>query len=756
MVGFPSAARIQILLTFPVPWPGHAPGYQKESATMQTGPKAAHTEHGGGGSGLSSGLALFPLILALISLLVRSWNLNWGLPELEEEALPLKKAFAMCGWGTGQLRLDPETSGWPSLSFYIHMLVQYLEYGVGRLAGFFDNRGDFFLQQITWTPVAVWARGVGVAAATVMTWVGARLGGRLAGTGGALVAGGLLAFSPMLTRQAQLISPDIILAACAALALWFTVRAQDHGRTRDHVLAGLCIGLGISAKYTPVLLLPVLVLAHVLHVRSQGRVGIGALLRDRRPWLGVVACVVAFAVTSPYVLLEMQVLQRDVGYQMSHMSEGHLGHGTQAAGPVYYARDVLAPGLGWPGFLLGCAGLALAAWRRRGPWLVVAATLVIYFVAMSMLQTRFERYLLPGLLPLALGCAGLWQTVRNGRVSSRPVLVGFVLLLVVVAPAAWSSVEILLKKGRPGTLQLAREWLLERRGEGELYVAMEQYTPALPRLQDLEGRRQDPAFAHLDPQQRRRWLDMRPVRVVHLPMYSTGSNAADFFYDIRHFLDYDFVVTSSAVRGRYEDAPAEFPAQVTFYDRLDSSLQNVATFAGEGVRRGPEIRIYQVDDAARRSLARQLPGVAQSEFRAAAGKVVASHFRGFLNTVARHAAERGDYRRAADYYQPLYDSAPPQEKEQLLRPFARALTLAGNHDLARPLCQRWRRLEPDNPTPRGFLGAGYLAAGDAESARRELQACLDLAVSVPGQEQLAAWARDQLATLATPGPGEQE
>ena len=34
--------------------------------------------------------------------------------RVEEEALPVRKAFEMWGWDNGQVTLDPQTAGWPS------------------------------------------------------------------------------------------------------------------------------------------------------------------------------------------------------------------------------------------------------------------------------------------------------------------------------------------------------------------------------------------------------------------------------------------------------------------------------------------------------------------------------------------------------------------------------------------------------------------------------------------------------------------
>ncbi len=692
------------------------------------------------------------LLLAVLSVAFRSWNLNWGLPDLEDEAFPMKKAFEMCGWGTGQLRLDPETAGWPSLSFYVHMVWQFLQYGVGRLTGAFADHGDFFLQQMTWTPIAVWARALGVLAAGVVTFVGARLGGRLAGAVGALAVGAVLVASPLLTTHAQLISPDILLTMAAALALWHLVQVHDEGRLRDYLLAGLWIGLGASTKYTPVLLLPVLVLAHLLGPGRAGGVNITRALGDRRLLWALLVCALAFALTSPYLLLDMQTLGRDMQYQMGHMSEGHFGHATQAPGPLYYLRDVLGPGLGWPAFLLALAGLGAAAWLRRGAWLVILAAFVVFYVGMSFLQTRFDRYLLPGLLPLALGLAGGWLVLREvleNRLNNRQAVAGAAaaLVLLTALPGAWSSAGDLQRKGRPGTLQLSRDWLLDLSKGQDLFVAMELYSPRLPRAKQLELRRADPAFAHLSEEQRRRWLDLQPAHVVYLPMYTTSSNHSDFYYNARHFLDYDFVVTSSFVRGRYEADPGRYPAQNRFYQTLDRLVPAVKVFAAGSDRRGPEIRLYRIDAQTRQKLAAELPALSQEDFRRAAATVVGTHFQDFVKTVAEHAALRGDSATAATYYQPLFETLPPEQRDPYLPVYARALALAGRLEEAVPLCRRWVQLDGRDPTPHGFLGAAHQAAGRLEEARAELLACVNLARGVPGQQQLLDWAQDRLREL---------
>ncbi len=700
---------------------------------------------------------LIALLFAVVSIVVRSRHLDWGLPDLEDEAFPMKKAFEMCGWGTGDLRIDPNTAGWPSLSFYVHMIVQHLQYGLGRLSGTFADRGDFFLQQATWTPVAVWARGIGTFAVSVVVFAGVRLGSRLAGQVGGLLAGMVLLTSPLLTRYAHLITPDVLLVMFCALALKALVKVYERGRLLDYMLAGLWIGLGVSTKYTPVLLLPCLYLAHLLGRRKNRKIPARLGLADGRIWLGAATCLGIFILTSPFVLADLDVLTRDLDYQTTHMVEGHLGHAAQGPGLVFYVRDVLGPGLGWPAFLLGVTGLMVAAFRRGGPWWVILATFLIFYLPLAMLQTRFERYMMPALLPLALGTAGWWVVIEPWlRLKGRAVSIAAVVVLVAtlaIRPGLATS-RFLTKQGLPGTQQLAKQWILSQQSGLGPYLAMEVYTPSLPRSRHISLRKNDPAFGHLSPEQQRRWLDFDPVKIVYLPFYSTRQGASDFYYDLRHFLGFDFVVTSSAVRGRYEKDPVRFAKQVEFYGDLDAQLPDVQVFAPEGVRRGPEIRIYTVDDAVRHRLATVKPLLSQDEFRAAAGKVVGSHFQVFIKTVAEDAYERGFFGIAATYFQPLYETTAPAEREQYLRPYALALLNSERWQQVEPLLQHWSKISTPDPEPRAYLGMAKTHLGNVEDAIADLKSALLLAGDAPQYSELVLLVQRVLGELETRGPYE--
>ena len=67
----------------------------------------------------------------------------------------------------------------------------------------------------------------------------------------------------------------------------------------------------------------------------------------------------------------------------------------------------------------------------------------------------------------------------------------------------------------------------------------------------------------------------------------------------------DYIITSSATRGRYVENPARFAGQVGFYELLDRVAQPMSTFESSAWVSGPTIRVYHVTPSCRDSLRRR-------------------------------------------------------------------------------------------------------------------------------------------------------
>ena len=83
----------------------------------------------------------------------------------------------------------------------------------------------------------------------------------LYGTGGALLAGGLVSLSPNLIAHGRLITPDVYLAAATVAALWALHAWHERPGLGRLGLMGAAIGLAVLCKLTGLLLLVVLPLA---------------------------------------------------------------------------------------------------------------------------------------------------------------------------------------------------------------------------------------------------------------------------------------------------------------------------------------------------------------------------------------------------------------------------------------------------------------------------------------------------------------
>jgi len=642
--------------------------------------------------GLSAGVGLVGAVAALAAL-IRIPLLGWGLPEVEEEAFPVRKAFEMWGWDRGSLTLDPQTGGWPSLSFYVQLALQQTQYLIGRLTGLYENRLDFFVAHVDLHTLMIPARAVSMVAGVTVVAVGVRLALRLGGAFGALLVGVALSASPLLVEHSIKVTPDILVVLFSALALGRILDVHERGRPGDYAWSAVWIGLGAASKYTPVLLIPCLVAAHVARTWTEKR---WRSFVDRRIVLAGLACVLVFLAASPFALLNAAA-RRDVSAQFEHVvTEGHFGHELRGSGYRFYAVEALPAALGWPGFLLGVAGLVAATLRRRGPWLVVSTSFACWYLGLGALRSPHAHYVLPALLPLALGLTGLVDEL-DGRLHgrSRRRAVGLALALVVVAPLAFRSARLHRIYSEPSTLALAKDLILHELDGPNVHFACEVGGPALPVDPALEFTGRE-VFARLDEPDRDR-LRSRPfVHQCAIPMYATGEHGADLYYDLRHFLGYDYVVVSATARDRYLGLAESFPRQEAFYRDLERYCELVRHFPASAERRGPDVWIYRVGPGARRILEER--GPVSRGFAADLEDVRPSDLLMFLAYTAGVARQRGDWPSVALYLATILDVTPQEYRhpEQILL-LADAKYRAGDLIGAGRLCDELLVALPNHP-----------------------------------------------------------
>ena len=139
--------------------------------------------------------------------------------------------------------------------------------------------------------------------------------------------------------------------------------------------AGVAVGLAASAKY------PGVVLAVPLLVGGWGQ--------WRRLLAAAGLAAVAFALTSPFVLLHAGEAWRDISRVQRLARAGWLGFEDDAVSPVAFSGrlwDALGPFV-----LVAAAGLVAACVRRSRADLILASFIVAYALYLLPLGAHFDR-----------------------------------------------------------------------------------------------------------------------------------------------------------------------------------------------------------------------------------------------------------------------------------------------------------------------------------------------------------------------------
>jgi len=358
---------------------------------------------------------------AILGLALRTIGLSYGLPDHFhwDEPTIMNRAIGMAGGD-----LNPHFFYYPTLLMYALLVANGALYAVGHVLHWYASTNDFavsYLVDSTASYLVGRALVATAGAATVLLTfvVGRRFVSAPAGLIGAL----LLAVSPVHIANSHFATNDVPMAFFAMLSYVFLWQVYSRGRTRDYLLAGAVIGLGVSTKYLPVVLLVSLALAHAFRLRNE--TGTWRSVTRGLPLLVAAGAVAfaAFAVTSPYVLLDWRSAVRDYGAQAGLSSAAGCQDCGLNFGP--YLTATLPWAIGWAAYLLALVGLASLAFRRREPLyrgILLASFPIMLFLLVGSERQPWPRWLVP-IVPFACIAAGgvLWAAVRRAAawVSER-------------------------------------------------------------------------------------------------------------------------------------------------------------------------------------------------------------------------------------------------------------------------------------------------------------------------------------------------
>lgn len=262
---------------------------------------------------------------------------------------------------------------------------------------------------------------------------------RHAGPRGGLLAGAVLALTPVAALMFRFNNPDALLVLLMVAAAYATLRAVEHARPRWLVLAGVLVGLGFLTKQLQAfLVLPGFVLAYavaapttLLRRARDLLVALAAMIVAGGWWVAVVELVPASA--RPYIggsqtnsFLELTFgyngLGRITGDEVGSVGGGGQAGGWGETGLLRLVNAEIGGQIAWlvpAALVLGVAALWL---RRRAPRtdatraavIVWGSWLVVTAVVFSLMAGIFHAYYTVALAPaiaalVGIGAVALWR-----------------------------------------------------------------------------------------------------------------------------------------------------------------------------------------------------------------------------------------------------------------------------------------------------------------------------------------------------------
>jgi hypothetical protein len=206
---------------------------------------------------------------------------------------------------------------------------------------------------------------------------------------------------------------------------------------------------------------------------------------------------------------------------------------------------------------------------------------------------------------------------------------------------------------------------------------------------------QRPVFARLDAATREKLLSRPFVHRYEISVYQTDPHGTDFYYDLRHYLDFDYVIVAGTAVHRYVALASEFPRQNAFYADLKRYATLVRHFPETPGRRGPDVWIYELGPESRRILEERglLTRAALVDFTK---EIRPNDLRSFLGFTGHLAQQREDWP-AADLYLGMLMDLWPDTRDELLLNVAYVKYRARNFVEASQLCAELLQKHPGDP-----------------------------------------------------------
>jgi len=472
---------------------------------------------------------LIPLAIFLVSLSVRVIGLKFSFPLLthHDERFIIDPLIEMSKNHTldSGFYARPNQFLYTSLFGYLNLLSKILFH---KNFGWAYSEDPLFFYFHARLLVAVLGATV-----PVLAW---RIGKLFKETDFSLPAAFLTCFFPPFIENSHYITGDILNTALSLAIILFCLRYLQEKKWVWIILACITVGLNTVEKYPGILSYGIVLVTIGISIFSQEKKEIQEKWRGFLSGILITLSVVAISmfIFAPHLFFKLEQVRHAILIEARPV---HLGADNLSwFGNMLFYLDVFIKGAGWIIALFTVAGLFFSIISKQ-PAMLLLFFGAGYWVALSKIGLHWERWSLPMMItPLmlaALGMVKLWSAIKQHRISRGFALVFLTgSLLIYALNGLTSSIILTWHDTRVEALEFAMK--NEISPKNSVY---ESYTPFLPR-------------------------NLRTI----------------FKFDIDDPGNFQYVILSSFMYGRYEAEPERYIEENDFYERLRSDALLIAEF----------------------------------------------------------------------------------------------------------------------------------------------------------------------------------
>jgi len=253
----------------------------------------------------------------------------------------------------------------------------------------------------------------------------------------------------------------------------------EKGEIRDYKLATIFAGLSIATKYTGVILVVPIFLAHLFRGLKEKR-SLFSIFFNKRVFLILLFVAVGFFIASPYGILRFPHLLRTIRGWLEGLNTISANNQGKISSWLYYIIGPLNDGMGQPLGIFSLAAVVYAVFRHRKKYILLIGFPLAYYLIMGSFLRHFDRYILP-VVPFLVIAAAVFLVEIASKLSRSKRRQNFVvvgLALAIILFPGMRVVRYVHLMTQQGTGLQAKEWIEKNIPRGKKIVH-ETYSPPL-------------------------------------------------------------------------------------------------------------------------------------------------------------------------------------------------------------------------------------------------------------------------------------